>query len=390
MQLSINKSSYGMRIAFALIVLFILLSGIIFVSRVSAQTEAEQAPGNRLVTIYDRGQEKVIVTKEKTIGEALKAANIQIDAEDSVEPALKEEMVASQYHVNIYRARPVVIVDGAHRYKIVSAYQTPKQIAEEANVQLYPEDSVELAPSRDIALDGVSLRLTITRATPVTLILYGKKIDARTNQTTVGAMLKEKDIKLEANDTLTVPENTTLTAGMQIEIWRNGIQTVTEEKEVEFTVEKIQDANREVGYREIKTPGEKGMRTVTFEIEMKNGQEVNRKEIQSVVTKEPKKQVEIVGAKPSFTGGFADALATLRKCESGGNYAINTGNGYYGAYQFSASSWRSWAPDEYKGVTADQAPPAAQDQAVWNYYQKSGWNPWPGCKAKHGLPDIYR
>lgn len=382
MQLSYDKYPYIMRTIAAFIVLFAVFVGIFCVSQAAAQTKESHDPSNRLVTIYDRGQEKVIVTKERTIGEALKAAGVHVDAEDSVEPRLDEEMVASQYHINIYRARPVVIVDGAHRYKIVSAYQTPKQIAEEADVKLYPEDSVELAPSHNIALDGVSLRLTIERATPVTLILYGKKIDARTNAATVGEMLKEKDISIEANDTLTVPENTAITAGMKVEIWRNGTQTITEEVAVEFPVEKIQDANREIGYREVKTPGEKGMRTVTFEVEMKNGQEISRKEIQSIVTKEPKKQVEIVGAKPSFGGDFAEALAKLRSCEGGYN-SWNPAGPYYGAYQFDQRTWSSVSSAPYGSAT-----PAEQDAAARALYERRGWQPWPHCGAN--LPDIYR
>jgi len=55
-----------------------------------------------------------------------------------------------------------------------------------------------------------------------------------------------------------------------------------------------------------------------------------------------------------------DVWAALRNCESHGNYADNTGNGYYGAYQFSASTWHSLG---YPGLPSD-APPAEQDQAA--------------------------
>jgi tyrosyl-tRNA synthetase len=48
-------------------------------------------------------------------------------------------------------------------------------------------------------------------------------------------------------------------------------ETVTVEEEVDFEIEKVQDANREAGYREVKTPGVKGKRNATYEIEMKNG-----------------------------------------------------------------------------------------------------------------------
>lgn len=68
-------------------------------------------------------------------------------------------------------------------------------------------------------------------------------------------------------------------------------------------------------------------------------------------------------------------------CESGGNYSINTGSGYYGAYQFAGSTWTALG---FGGVASD-APPWVQDQAVIMLWQRSGWAPWPGCSAKLGL-----
>jgi hypothetical protein len=73
--------------------------------------------------------------------------------------------------------------------------------------------------------------------------------------------------------------------------------------------------------------------------------------------------------------------AELRECESGDNYTIDTGNGYYGAYQFSASTWAALG---YPGLP-NQAPPAVQDQAAERLQAMRGWEPWPGCSAKLGL-----
>jgi len=78
-----------------------------------------------------------------------------------------------------------------------------------------------------------------------------------------------------------------------------------------------------------------------------------------------------------------DTWAKLRQCEAGGNYAINTGNGYYGAYQFSAGTWHGLG---YPGLPSDAAP-AVQDAAAAKLYQARGWQPWPGCSAKLGLVD---
>lgn len=74
-------------------------------------------------------------------------------------------------------------------------------------------------------------------------------------------------------------------------------------------------------------------------------------------------------------------LAALRECESGGNYQINTGNGYYGAYQFSASTWRSLG---YSGLPHN-ASPATQDRAARELQARSGWGQWPACSRKLGL-----
>ncbi len=69
----------------------------------------------------------------------------------------------------------------------------------------------------------------------------------------------------------------------------------------------------------------------------------------------------------------------LKQCESGNNYTINTGNGYYGAYQFARESWSAYAPDPYKGWVPSDAPPTIQDQAAYAYFLDAGLGPWPEC-----------
>ncbi len=79
--------------------------------------------------------------------------------------------------------------------------------------------------------------------------------------------------------------------------------------------------------------------------------------------------------------GLGDAFAALADCESGGNYSINTGNGYYGAYQFSLSTWQSLGYGGYP----HEASPAVQDQAARELQALYGWGQWPGCSWYLGL-----
>jgi hypothetical protein len=67
----------------------------------------------------------------------------------------------------------------------------------------------------------------------------------------------------------------------------------------------------------------------------------------------------------------------VRQCESGGNYRINTGNGYYGAYQFHAATWRGIGGGRYASH-AHRAPKFAQDHMAYRLWKRSGWGPW-GC-----------
>ena len=388
MGIRLQAKHYSKKITFVSGAILMLVGGLFFVNQALADaTKPAAKAGEKLVTIYDRGAEKTIVTKARTIREALKLAKFSIDErQDVVEPSLDSEMVAEKYNINIFRARPITIVDGNKRLKVTTAEQTPALIAKAAGIEVFEEDKTTLSNSDNMAVDGANMVMKIDRASMVNFVLYGKESVIRTHAKTVSELLKEKNIEPKKDDTLSVDRSAKIIPGMKIELWRNGKQTITAEEDVKFEVEKVQDANRDSGYREVKQAGENGKKNVTYEVEMKNGVEVSRKEIASVVTKEPKKQIEIVGTKSStsFSGSFSEALARLRSCE--GSYTSNTGNGYYGAYQFDKRTWGNYGGYEL----ASDAPAAVQDEKAWQTYKARGWQPWPTCKVKMGLQDIYR
>jgi len=85
----------------------------------------------------------------------------------------------------------------------------------------------------------------------------------------------------------------------------------------------------------------------------------------------------LAGQAGAATDGEWDQVA---RCESGGNWAINTGNGYYGGLQFSLSTWQgiggSGYPHEHPRETQ-----IAMGKQLW---QTSGWGAWPACTRKLG------
>lgn len=282
--------------------------------------------GGRLITVHDRGEEVTFLTQKTNLKEAFLEQGISINEKDTVEPAIDEELIAPDYKVNIYRARPVTVIDGMTRTKVVTAYQSPQRIAEDAGITLYPEDSTVLSLPEDLIKDGAGLQLVIQRATPISVILYGKETELRTQAKTVEGVLEEKGIKLASNDRISVSKTTPVQAGMSFRLWREGKQTITATEDIPFAVEQIKDADRSVGYSQVQKPGSNGSKSVTYEIEIQDGQEVSRRVIASVTITEPITQVEVVGSKPvslPYTGGGTktDWLAASNIPEEDWGYA---------------------------------------------------------------------
>ncbi|GHA11180.1 transglycosylase family protein [Streptomyces echinoruber] len=73
----------------------------------------------------------------------------------------------------------------------------------------------------------------------------------------------------------------------------------------------------------------------------------------------------------------------IAQCESGGNWHINTGNGYYGGLQFSAGTWRAYGGTAY-APTADQATREQQIAVAGKVQRAQGWDAWPVCSARAG------
>ncbi len=324
MKLHLKKPTTLVNIGLAAGIFLVIL--MVIITTLVGRSAAAETHGGRLITVHDRGQEIAFVTDKSTLREAFETAKITIDPHDAVEPSLDEHLVASNYQVNIYRARPVTIVDGALRQRVVTPYQSATRIVQDAGIVLHPEDTTTITRSSDIVGDGAGLQLVVDRATVITVDLYGSVSQLRTQAETVGDFLKEKHIELGANGRTSASLDSPIVAGATLRIWREGKQTITANETVAFSVKQVNDADQPAGYKKIETPGINGTRTATYEIEVVNGQEVARKEIASITTKEAVQQIEIIGTKPKFipyTGGGSktDWLAASNVPQDSWGYA---------------------------------------------------------------------
>jgi LysM repeat protein len=91
-----------------------------------------------------------------------------------------------------------------------------------------------------------------------------------------------------------------------------------------------------------------------------------------------------LAAAPAAHAAGGTVWDKLAQCESGGNWSINTGNGYYGGVQFSAGTWRA-----YGGTgLPHQASRAQQIAVAERTLAAQGWNAWPACSRKLGLRGV--
>ncbi|MGE5310005.1 MAG: ubiquitin-like domain-containing protein [Sphaerimonospora mesophila] len=291
------------RVELVFLAVALVLVGLGLLSR-NVFADSNTNSSNHVITIYDNEAEKTIVSPADTVAEALADANISLSNYDAVDPGLNEKIVNGSNVITIRRARPIVVHDGSREIRVITAVQTDTEIAAAAGIKVYAEDRVKLAPVDDIlAAGGAGLTLTINRAKVVNLRLYGQEMQVRTQSLTVADFLREKNIKLGSDDGMNLVGSTAITNQLDLQIWRNGIQTITATETIPFDTKTVRDATMKIGYRQVQTQGQAGEKTVIYQIEMRDNQEVSRAKISEVVNVEAVQQVEIIGTKVDLPPG---------------------------------------------------------------------------------------
>ena len=174
--------------------------------------------------------------------------------------------------------------------------------------------------------------------------------------------------------------------GMHVQETRNRIEKVTERVPLAPVVRRIEDPEMNMSREIVEDPGYPGTQDVTFAVAKVNGVETGRLPIANTVVTPAHDAVVRVGTKPGTEappvadGSLWDAVA---RCESGGNWAINTGNGFYGGVQFDQGTWESNGGLRY-APRADLATRDEQIAIAEALRARRGLAPWPVCGARAG------
>lgn len=310
---------------------------------------------SHIVNLYVEGQKQTLPSRAASVGDLLDKNHVVLGEHDVVEPSRDAQITEDNFSVNVYRSHAVTIIDKDDSGKktaltTYTAQQAPVAIVQQAGITVYPEDKVAVASSDDITQEGIiSQKLVIDRAVPVNINLYGAPIAARTHAKTVADVLAEKNIKPLASDTVTPSPATPVTANMQIFVVVVGKQIVTQEEVIPAPVQTVIDSSLATGKTVVRDAGSPGKKLTTYELQLENGKEVGRREIQSVVSVQPVAKVIAKGSKVVNNNVSGDKSAILGAAgvpssdyyaadfvisrESGWNLAAHNGSGCLGLGQ---------------------------------------------------------
>ena len=341
------------------------------------------AVAQKSVTLLVDGQAREVGTYAATVAAVLEDEGVPAGSHDVVLPAT-DESLDDGTTVVLNRARQLELtVDGVARQVWVTALSV-----DEALEQLgYRADGLVLSASRSdrVPLDGMAL--TITTPKHIVLIADGRKRTVATTAATAGELLAEQGIELAKTDKTSLEPDQPLLDEMTLQVFRVTIKEKSVTQAIPYETVEVKDPKAYEGEKTVVTPGRAGKKVTTYRLTYVDGKKASRTELSSEVTRKPVTEKVKVGTKkrpaaPSVpSGGVWDALA---QCEAGGNWAINTGNGYYGGLQFNLGTWQAYGGQGYPHENSREQQIAIGQKVV--NANGGTFGAWPGCRAKLGLP----
>jgi uncharacterized protein YabE (DUF348 family) len=346
---------------------------------------------NKSITLSVDGQTTEVRTSADTVGALLRSRGIEVNGHDVVAPNL-DAKVDDGTRVAVKFGREVTFtIDGAAQ-TIWTTATTVEDALAALGLNLA---GAELSTSRSSGIGREGLTIVIATQKKIILIDAGKKRTITTTGQTLADALLAAKIKVDEDDELSASPKTRLVDGGKFTFTDVEIKSKTKKLAVDFDTVRKESSKLKKGVTKIDTPGQRGVREVTYKIVRHNGKIVERNKIKSRLINKPVTEVILVGTKKptttkkssggSSSGGSSTPSGSvwdkLAQCESGGNWSINTGNGYYGGLQFSLSTWRA-----YGGSGMPNEASREEQIAIAKKLQAdAGWGAWPACSSKLGL-----
>ncbi|GAB4010223.1 transglycosylase family protein [Nocardioides ultimimeridianus] len=360
------------RTAFAVTAAFVLVA----VAGVTAGYRAMTTT----VTLSVDGQDRQVRVFGDTVGDVLSAEGISLGSRDLVQPSV-DEPVHDGSKVAVLFSKPVTLtVDGKTSTHYVTA--TSVEGALEQIGTVYAD--AHLSMSRGMSLDRSGASIDVITPKKLRFAIAGHKAVTRNVPAlTVGDALAAAGVHVDKRD-IVKPGRTTRVHEHELIRFTNVTVKVVKVDGERYTAGTIthDDSSAWKGTETVVRQGKPGTRNATYRIIRHNGRVFRRVLVTANVLKPAVPEVVSVGTKESSSGGginLANAAMwdRIAACESGGNWSINTGNGYYGGLQFDSGTWLGAGGGDF-APRADLASREEQITVANRIYATRGLSPW-GC-----------
>ena len=337
---------------------------------------------HKTVILTVDGARMTVATMKSRVIDVVKENGFDVGERDDLYPAA-DEAVHESDSIVLRRSRPLQIsLDGEDSRQVWTTAST----VQEALAQLQMTDKAPAAASRGSRVPLAGMSLPVVSAKTVVLNDAGATRTLYLAAPNVAGLLEAAGVPLEQNDTVLPAGYSPVVDGMQIDVTRIRIDKVTQRVPLPPDNQQIPDVSLNMSRQVVDDPGTPGTQDVTFAVAKLNGVETGRLPVANVVVVPARDGVLRVGAKPGtevppvMEGAQWDAIS---HCEAGGNWAINTGNGFYGGVQFDQNTWERQGGLRY-APRADLATREEQIAIAEVTRARQGWGAWPVCSGRIG------
>lgn len=337
---------------------------------------------HKTVTLTVDGSSVTVPTMKSRVIDVVEENGFEVGERDDLYPSADAAVNQSDTIV-LRRSRPLQIsTDGQDSRQVWTTAST----VQEALAQLQMTDKAPAAASRGSRVPLAGMSLPVVSAKTVQLHDAGVVSTVTLAAPNVGALLEAAGAPLQQRDTVVPAASSPVVDGMQIQVTRERIEKVTQRVPLPPVHKRIEDPTLNQSRQVVENPGVPGVQDVVFAVAKRNGEETGRLPVANVVVTPAVEGVLRVGTKPGTevppvsNSAVWDALA---RCEAGGNWAINTGNGFYGGVQFDQNTWERNGGLRY-AARADLATREEQIAIAEVTRARQGWGAWPTCSGRIG------
>ncbi len=350
----------------------------------------------KTVTVSVDGKSHRITTLDDTVGDVLASENIALGARDVVAPAADTSLDEGTRIAVSYGRKLTLDVDGKNQTYWTTATRVNDALSELG--QRF-EAGAELSASRSTVIGRKGLKLAVNTPKTITLKVGGGNAKrATTTGLDVSEALLDLGVRVDHNDEVTPKRTSSIDDGSKIVVTRIWGLKRTVPETVPYATVVHHDASMYTGQSKIVRDGKAGTDKVTYKIVKTNGKVTRKRVVKRVTDVAPVSRIEAEGTKsrpapaPAPTTAPSTNYATgstvwdqIAQCESGGNWAIDTGNGYYGGLQFLQSTWLAYGGGAYASLPSQASREAQIAIATKVRDASGGYSPWPACASSLGL-----